>query len=159
MNKTKSKKNITTPPPSSTTVLAEETPVSTVSNTSGSVPTVKRIRLTSRAAQMCRAGVGQEKKNINEAFKRATTIYAREREKDEGGMSAKAVAELIENETGVKLCKRTIQMKVKEGNIGTSPLRRGPKGRIPDRHYCNLCLAHQQCAIVVERQSDHFFRW
>ena len=49
-------------------------------------------------------------------------MYDRERQKTKGGMSARAVAELIEVDSGVKISVRSIQKKVKEGNAGVSPL-------------------------------------
>ena len=70
-------------------------------------------------------------------------MYDRERKKTKGGMSARAVAELIEEDSGVKISVRSIQKQVKEGNTGVSPLRRGPKGNIPDRSYQDLCLAYE----------------
>ena len=139
-------------PPSLINALTEGTPASSFSNISGvtdqssllsnlTTPKVKRIRLTATAAQMKRAAVNQTKRTINEAFKRATRMYDRERQNKKGGMSAQAVAELVEKDSGVKISARSIQQKVKEGNVGVSPLRRGPKGNIPDRSYQNLCLA------------------
>ena len=66
-------------------------------------------------------------------------------QKTNGGMSAQAVADVIENDTGVKVSGRTIQdeVKVKNRNVGTSPLRRGPEGHIPDHSYRDLCLAYE----------------
>ena len=58
-------------------------------------------------------------------------------------MSAQAVADVIEKDTGVKVSGRTIQDEVKNRNVGTSPLRRGPEGRIPDHSYRDLCLAYE----------------
>jgi hypothetical protein len=58
-------------------------------------------------------------------------------------MPARNVTELIQNEFKVDLCPRMIQKKVKEGNIGCLPLRRGPQGNIPEQHYSNLCLAFE----------------
>ena len=55
-------------------------------------------------------------------------------------MSARNVVDLIRNDCKVQLCPRTIQKKVKEGAIGSSPLRRSPSGNIPKRHYRNLCV-------------------
>jgi hypothetical protein len=49
-----------------------------------------------------RAEVIQKKRTINEAFKLATKMYDREQHKKKGGMSARAVAELIEKDSGVK---------------------------------------------------------
>jgi hypothetical protein len=58
-------------------------------------------------------------------------------------MSARTVADPIRNECGISLCPRTIQKKVKEGKIRCLPLRRGPKGNIPELHYKNLCAAYE----------------
>ncbi len=63
--------------------------------------------------------------------------------KTNGGMSAQAVADVIENDTGVKVSGRTIQDEVKNRNVGISPLRRGPEGHIPDHSYRDLCLAYE----------------
>jgi hypothetical protein len=70
-------------------------------------------------------------------------MYSRERAKGKSGMSARSVTELIRIETKIELSARSIQQKVKEGQIGTSPLRRGPRGNIPELHYRNLCLAFE----------------
>ena len=74
-------------------------------------------------------------------------MYDRERQKEDG-MSARAVVECIENDTGVKLSIRTIQKKVHAGDVGTSPLRRGPKGNIPDHLYRNLCIAYESFVVI-----------
>jgi hypothetical protein len=58
-------------------------------------------------------------------------------------MSAQTVINLIKNESGVQLSQRTIQQKVKDRNVGTLPLRQGPKGNIPDHDYRNLCMAYE----------------
>ena len=63
-------------------------------------------------------------------------------------MSARAVVDTIEKDTGVRLCVRTNQKKVSAGNIGTSPLQRGPKGCIPDLHYLSLCLAYESFVTI-----------
>jgi hypothetical protein len=74
-------------------------------------------------------------------------LYARQWEKPDG-MSAQEVVDLIKNETGVELSWRTIQQKVKDGNVGTSPLQRGAKGNIPERHYRNLCIAYESYVTI-----------
>jgi hypothetical protein len=108
---------------------------------------VKRICLPSKAAQMRRAEAVQKKRRTHDAFKRATIMYSRQREKPDG-MSAREVVNLIERDSGIKLSERSIQQKVRDGNIGTSPLRRGPKGFIPDRHYQNLCIAYESFVSI-----------
>ncbi len=49
---------------------------------------------------------------------------------------------------GQSLCPRTIQKKVKEGKIGCSPLRRGPKGNIPELHCKNLCAEYESFVTI-----------
>jgi hypothetical protein len=159
LDKTKSS-NITTPPPSSLVVSIGGTPVSSVTNSSGTneeavvvsltAPKLKRIRLSTNAAQEVRARQLDEKRKVSDALKRATMMYHRERQKTDGGMSAQEVADKIEEDTGVKVSKRTIQHKVKNGNVGTSPLRRGPKGNIPDRSYRDLCLAYESYITIQQ---------
>ena len=55
------------------------------------------------------------------ALKHGTIMYVREvANKKEGkdGMSASAVCALVKNATGINLCPRTLQKKVKAGAIG-----------------------------------------
>jgi hypothetical protein len=63
-------------------------------------------------------------------------------------MSAREVVNLVERDSGIKLSQRSIQKKVRDGNIGMSPLQRGPKGFIPDRHYQNLCIAYESFVSI-----------
>ncbi len=58
-------------------------------------------------------------------------------------MSARMVTEIVRNEFKVYLCPLTIQKKVKDGAVGFSPLRCGPKGFIPEHHFNNLCIAFE----------------
>ena len=81
-------------------------------------------------------------------------MYDLERKKGDGGMSARAVVELIRLDTHVQLCARTIQKKVKEGEIGVSPIRRGPKGNIPERHYTNLCMAFKSFVRINQLNGN-----
>jgi hypothetical protein len=97
--------------------------------------------------QMRRREALEKKKEYNTAFKRATVVYVREKGKDDG-MPARIVADLISNDCGISLCPRTIQKKVKAGNIRYSPLRRGPKGNIPEPHYKNLCAAYESFVTI-----------
>jgi hypothetical protein len=93
---------------------------SSVTNDSGSVAQVEvvrnlrtvatkipHIRLAIKAAQVRRAKASQKKKELHQAFKHATLLYARQREKPDG-MSAQEVVDLIKNETGVELSRRMI---------------------------------------------------
>ena len=89
----------------------------------------------------------EKKKEYNTAYKCVTVVYAQEKGKDDG-MSARVVADLIRNDCGISLCPQTIQQKVKAGKIGCSPLRRGPKGNIPELHYKNLCAAYESFVTI-----------
>jgi hypothetical protein len=44
--------------------------------------------------------------------------------------------------------------KVKEGEIGCSPLRRGPKGNIPELHYKNLCTAFESFVTINQLNGN-----
>jgi hypothetical protein len=105
------------------------------------------VRSTAIATQMRRKAAFEKKKEYNTAFKRAMIVYVREKGKDDG-MSARTVADLTRNDCGIDLCPRTIQMKVKEGEIGCSSLRRGPKGNIAELHYKNLCTAFESFVTI-----------
>jgi hypothetical protein len=48
----------------------------------------------------------------------------------------------------VDLCPRTIQKKVASGDIGISPVRKGPKGIIDELHYKNLCMAAESYVVI-----------
>ena len=93
---------------------------------------VKRTRWPAAATQARRAQQLHKKQQYNKAFKHATIAYAREKAKEKSGMSARMVTEIVRNELKVNLCPQTIQKKVKDGAVGVSPLRRGPKGFIPE---------------------------
>jgi hypothetical protein len=45
-------------------------------------------------------------------------------------------------------------MKAKEGEIGCSPLRRGPKGNIPELHYKNLCTAFELFVTINQLNGN-----
>jgi hypothetical protein len=121
-----------------TTTTAAESTLLTLPSQKATIP-----RSTATAAQLRRVVDATKKREYNKAFKRATVMYSRERAKGKSGMSARSVTELIRIETKIELSARSIQQKVKEGQIGTSPLRRGPRGNIPELHYRNLCLAFE----------------
>jgi hypothetical protein len=91
--------------------------------TSAPAKKAKRVRSTATAKQMLRKAAYEKKNEYNTAFKRATIVYAREKGKDDG-LSARKVADMIKNDCGIDLCPRTIQKKVKEGEIGCSPRER-----------------------------------
>ena len=121
--------------------------------TSAPAKKAKRVRSTATAKQMLRKAAYEKKNEYNTAFKRATIVYAREKGKDDG-LSARKVADMIKNDCGIDLCPRTIQKKVKEGEIGCSPLRRGPKGNIPELHYRNLCTAFESFVTINQLNGN-----
>jgi phage terminase large subunit-like protein len=109
--------------------------------------------MTGAAMQSSRKARVEDKKLYNHAFKRATITYAREKQK-KGGLSAKGVTELIKNEFKVEICTRSIQKYVKNGCIGVSPQRRGPKGEIDELHFKNLCLAFESFIVINQNNGD-----
>jgi hypothetical protein len=93
---------------------------------------VKRTRDTSGATQTKRVAALRKKEGYKIAFKHASSVYAREKAK-KGGMSESSVSKMIKKEFNVYVTPRTIQRQVKNGNIGTLPIRHGPKGNIPKK--------------------------
>jgi hypothetical protein len=79
------------------------------------------IPMTASAAQTARTARKEAESNYKVAIKRATTIYTREKEKTHGNV-AQHVVNLITKEFKVNLSARTIQRKVMNGEIGTSPV-------------------------------------
>ena len=163
LNKTK-KDDFVTPPalPSITVSRSSSDLISSVTMsadgggvgvTSAPAKKAKRVRSTATAKQMLRKAAYEKKNEYNTAFKRATIVYAREKGKDDG-LSARKVADMIKNDCGIDLCPRTIQKKVKEGEIGCSPLRRGPKGNIPELHYRNLCTAFESFVTINQLNGN-----
>ena len=157
LNKTK-KDDFATPPAqqSITVSRSNSEPISSITMSADSVITccapAKKAnvhRSTATAMQLCHVAALEKKNKYKTAFKCATVVFVYAREKGKGdGMSARTVAELIRNDCGISLCPQTIQKKVKEGNIGCSPLRHGPKGNIPELHYNNLCVAFESFVTI-----------
>jgi hypothetical protein len=108
---------------------------------------------TATAMQLHCVATLEKKKEYNTAFKHVTVVCAREKGKDDG-MSARTVADLIRNNCGISLCPRTIQKKVKEGEIRCSPLRRGSKGNILELHYKNLCAAFESFVTINQINNN-----
>ncbi len=69
---------------------------------------IPRIHLAIKAAQVHHAKALQKKKELHQALKRATLLYARQREKPDR-MSAQSVVNLIKSETGVEFSWCTTQ--------------------------------------------------
>ena len=130
-NKTKKDDFVTPPAHSFKTVSRQnsEGPMSsvTMSEENDNImapPALKKKSIITRAtvtAVLHRVARMKKTKDYNTVFKRATIMYAWEKGNGKSGMSARSVADLIRNECKVKLCPRTIQKKVKEGDIGSLP--------------------------------------
>ncbi len=69
-------------------------------------------------------------------------------------MLAKGVCRLIKEAFKVNLCPRTIQNKVKSGDIGLSPLRRGPKGMMDELNFKNLCVVAESCIVINQNSGN-----
>ena len=96
--------------------------------------------MTAHGAQTVRQACTEKQANYKIAFKHATTVYSREKEK-KGGMSAQDVSDLIKKQFKESITVRTIQWQVKNGQVGSSPVWRGPKGSILELYYKNLLMA------------------
>ena len=103
--------------------------------------------MTAHGAQTVRQARNEKLSNYKIAFKHATTVYSREKEK-KGGMPAQDVSDLIKNQFKESISARTIQRHVKNGQAGSSPVRRGPKGSIPEIHYKNLLMAFESFVVI-----------
>jgi hypothetical protein len=110
---------------------------------------VKHTPDTSGSTQTKWVAALRKKEGYKIAFKHASSVYAREKAKKDG-MSACSVSKMIKKEFHVHVTPRTIQQQVKNGNIGTSPIRRGSKGNIPKRHYCNLLVAFKSFITISQ---------
>jgi hypothetical protein len=109
---------------------------------------VKRTHDTSGATQTKQVEALMKNQGYKITFKHALSVYMREKAK-KGRMSALSVSKMIKKEFNVNLSVQTIQRQVKSGNIGTSPIRCGPKGNIPERHNCN-CFLQKLCNNLSE---------
>ena len=69
-------------------------------------------------------------------------------------MSARLVADLIRNDCGISLCPRTIQKKMKEGEIGCLPLRRGPKETSRSCTTRTLCAAYESFVTINQLNGN-----
>ena len=104
------------------------------------LPKIKQIWKTTTGMQQHRAKTEINKKHASSAHKRATTILSEERNKPKGS-SAKNVCDKIEGKYRVKLSRHTLNRYVKDGNIGSSPLRNGSPCTIPAFLFKTLCTA------------------
>ena len=72
-----------------------------------------------------------------------------EKEKTDGKL-VQYVVDLIQKKFRVNLSAITIQRRVKNGEIGTSPVWRGPKGSIPEIHYRNLLMEFESFVQISQ---------
>ena len=94
---------------------------------------IKKLRLSLIQAQQRHVNDLSLQVNHSSAHKRATKLYAEQSEKgeDEKKLSASKVGDLVYEEFGVHVLKRTIQHEVAAGRVGVSPLKPGIKGNFP----------------------------
>jgi len=104
-------------------------------------PKKKQQRMSSKAKQQKLHDDKAARDYATTAHKEATTLYAAEKD-IVGGKSAAEIEEQIKQKYhGVGPSTRIIQKYVKQGLIGTSPLRRGAKGDIEEYIFKTLCTA------------------
>lgn len=103
----------------------------------------KRRRLNSQQKQDKRAEDLEKKEEYKLAHKTATLKFDEERNKEEGGLSVRQVAEKTKAKfKGVGPSASTIHHYVVNlGLVGVSPLKMGPEGSIPQLQYKALCMA------------------
>ena len=114
-------------------------------------PKIKQIRKTTTGMQHHRANIAIDKKHASAAHKRATTILSEERKKPKW-RSSQNVCDQIEGEYGVKLSRHTLNRYVKDGYIGSSPLRNGSPGTIPEFVFKTLCTAMESYIYIQPTQ-------
>ena len=103
-------------------------------------PKTKQIRRTATGMQQARVNKHNTKEHRKSAHKFATTLYAAEKNKEDGKSAAEVRDETIEV-FGVAPGVRTIQTYVKDGKAGVSPKRQGPKGNLADHLFVAICNA------------------
>jgi hypothetical protein len=112
------------------------------------------IQMNDSQKQKVRKAALDKMRLYKHAFKRATILYEQEKGKGKDGLLAKGVCMLIKEVFKVDLCPRTIQKKVKSGDIGVSLLRRGTKGMIDKIHFKNLCIAAESYIIINQNSGN-----
>jgi hypothetical protein len=110
---------------------------------------VKHTHDTSGATQTKLVAALKKKEGYKIAFKHVSSVYAREKVM-KGRMSVSSVSKIIKKEFNVHVTPQRIQRKVKNGNIGTSPIRRGSKGNIPEKHYPDLLVAFENFVTISQ---------
>ncbi len=94
---------------------------------------IKSTRTTASAKQTHQTAIKEKNKWNKKAFKHARIWYAREKS-TKGGMLAVCIVSHANKEFNMSLSARSVQRFFQEGEIGSSPKRRGPKSNIPECH-------------------------
>lgn len=128
-----------------TQISTGASPASSVSSLTAS-PALKitQVRHTSKAMQQIRRNNAAKKINKSKAFKMATTMYANEKKKPDDGskkLSALDVSRIVEQNTGTRIARRTIEENVNAGRVGVSPAKRGRPSSIPDAVFEQMAIA------------------
>ena len=131
------------PIPNRVMCIAENGTLSSVTESCDTPPQtkVKRVRMTAHGAQTVRQAHNKKLSNYKIAFKHATTVYSREKEK-KGGLLAQDVSDLIKNQFKESISARTIQRNIENGQVGSSPIRRGP-----------MAMMNQTCCSMRFKQQ------
>ena len=118
-------------------------------------------RLTMRQKGAARADQARSREKTNQLYKIASLRLKDELIKKEAAAastdgftykakSAETIAREMQEESGFKLCARTIRNCVSRGDAGKSPLRRGPKGRIEVSAFKALCGAVMSYCTITQ---------
>ncbi|KAL7532024.1 hypothetical protein ACHAWF_009676 [Thalassiosira exigua] len=106
-------------------------------------PKPPRVRRTAGVTQMTRIAAKKDALHKKKAHKRATKMFAAEKEKGANGMSAEKVAEKVKKSYGWAPSSRTIYRYVNEGLAGASPLKSGEQGDVPQFVFNTLAKAFE----------------
>jgi len=89
------------------------------------------------------------------ALKRATTWYAKEKNKTGGLLSLQIEAKVKKEFDGVRLHAATIRRYVNVNIAGMSPLKIGVKGDVPACAFKSLCIAFKSFVRIQQINSRH----
>ncbi len=116
-------------------------------------PTPKQIRLTALGMQQLQINKFDATEDEKRAFKRATSWYAREKEKPDC-LSLYAISKKVKVEfDGVGPTARTLQRYADDGIARVLPLKPGVKSDIPKSLYKSLCVAFESYVHINQLNS------
>jgi hypothetical protein len=104
-------------------------------------------RKTSHQAQVARGNKKVENDIEKHAFKVATLTLSKERKKTDG-LNSVQICTAVNETFGTTLQPKRIRNSVNAGKIGVSPVRRGPKGYIPDFDFKLFATAMETYTII-----------